>query len=281
MNYNEILKNGESILKKYNIKKPFLDTELILSKAINKKREEILLNINTKLKNKEILKFKNYLFRRQQKEPIAYILGFKHFWKYKFLTNKSVLIPRPDTELIIEEALKYLPNYKSKKILDVGTGSGCIIISLIKERSKCKATAIDISIKAINVAKTNAKLHQLENKINFINIDIDKYKSNNYDLIISNPPYINSIELNRLDDDIKFHEPKLALSGGSDGFRDLKKVIFKSKKLLKINGKLILEIGHKQKNQCVKILNENKFFIKKISKDLSGKDRCIVSTKLQ
>ena len=84
MNYNEILKNGESILKKYNIKKPFLDTELILSKAINKKREEILLNINTKLKNKEILKFKNYLFRRQQKEPIAYILGFKHFWKYKY-----------------------------------------------------------------------------------------------------------------------------------------------------------------------------------------------------
>ena len=280
MNYNEILKNGESILKKYNIKKPFLDTELILSKAINKKREEILLNINTKLKNKEILKFKNYLFRRQQKEPIAYILGFKHFWKYKFLTNKSVLIPRPDTELIIEEALKYLPNYKSKKILDVGTGSGCIIISLIKERSKCKATAIDISIKAINVAKTNAKLHQLENKINFINIDIDKYKSNNYDLIISNPPYINSIELNRLDDDIKSHEPKIALSGGSDGFKCIRKVIIKSKKLLKVNGKLILEIGHKQKNLSKKILGENGFYINRISKDLAGRDRCIVSTKL-
>ena len=280
MNYNEILKNGESILKKCNIKKPFLDTELILSKAINKKREEILLNINTKLKNKEILKFKNYLFRRQQKEPIAYILGFKHFWKYKFLTNKSVLIPRPDTELIIEEALKYLPNYKSKKILDIGTGSGCIIISLIKERSKCKATAIDISIKAINVAKTNAKLHQLENKINFINIDIDKYKSNNYDLIISNPPYINSIELNRLDDDIKSHEPKIALSGGSDGFKCIRKVIIKSKKLLKVNGKLILEIGHKQKNLSKKILGENGFYINRISKDLAGKDRCIVSTKL-
>ena len=163
----------------------------------------------------------------------------------------------------------------------VGTGSGCIVVSLIKERPKCKATAIDISIKAINVAKTNAKLHQLENKINFINIDIDKYKSSNYDLIISNPPYINSIELNRLDDDIKFHEPILALSGGSDGFRDLRKVIIKSKKLLKINGKLILEIGHKQKNQCSKILKENGYFINRISKDLSGKDRCIVSTKLQ
>ena len=109
------------------------------------------------------------------------------------------------------------------------------------------ATAIDISKKAINVAKTNAKLHQLENKINFINIDIDKYKSYNYDLIISNPPYINSIDLNRLDDDIKFHEPKIALSGGSDGFRDIKKVIIKSKKLLKINGKLILKLDINKK----------------------------------
>ena len=102
-----------------------------------------------------------------------------------------------------------------------------------------------------------------------------------YYLIISNPPYINSIEFNRLDDDIKFHEPKLALSGGSDGYRDLKKVIIKSKNLLKRNGKLILEIGHKQKNLCTKILNEYNFYINKISKDLSGKDRCIVSTKLQ
>ena len=281
MNYSQILKKGEDLLKKSKIKNPNLDTELILSKVINKKREEILLNTNNKLKIKDIIKFKNYLLRRHQKEPIAYILGYKYFWKHKFLTNKSVLIPRPDTELIIEEALKYLPIDKSKKILDIGTGSGCIVISLLKERPNCSATALDISLKALNVAKTNAKLHHLENKINFINIDIDKYKSCNYDLIISNPPYINSIELNRLDDDIKFHEPKLALSGGSDGYRDLKKVIIKSKKLLKINGKLILEIGHRQKNQCLKILNENSYYINYISKDLSGRDRCIISTKLQ
>ena len=280
MNYNQILKKGENSLKKNKIQNPYLDVELILSKAVNRKREEILLNTNNKLKNDEIFRFNDYLSRRRQKEPMAYILGYKHFWKYKFLTNKSVLIPRPDTELVVEEALKYLPNYKSKKILDVGTGSGCIVVSLIKERPKCKATAIDISLKALNVAKTNAKLHQIENKIKFINIDIDKYKSYNYDLIISNPPYINNVELNRLDDGIKLHEPKLALSGGSNGFRDLKKVIIKSRKLLKIKGKLILEIGHKQKNQCFKILNENKFYIDKVSKDLSGKDRCIVSTKL-
>ena len=280
MNYNEILKKGENLLKKNKIKNPYLDTELILSKVINRKREEILLNIDNKLKNTDITRFKSYILRRQQKEPMAYILGYKYFWKYKFVTNKYVLIPRPDTELLIEQTLKYLPNDKSKKILDIGTGSGCIVVSVLKERPKCLATAIDISIKSLNVAKTNAKLHQLENKINFINIDIDKYKSSNYDLIISNPPYINSIELNRLDNDIKFHEPKIALSGGSDGFRDIKKVIIKSKQLLKIKGKLILEIGHKQKIQTSKVLNKNGYFINKISKDFSGKYRCIVSTKL-
>ena len=279
MNYNEILKNGENFLRKNNIKNSYLDAELILTKVVNRKREEILLNTHKKLENRDIQKFKNYLLRRKYKEPIAYILGFKYFWKHKFLTNKSVLIPRPDTELIIEESLNYLPYNNSKKILDIGTGSGCIIISLMKERSKCKATGIDISLKALNVAKSNAKLHQLENKINFINIDIDKYNSYNYDLIISNPPYINDIDFKRLDDDIKIHEPKVALSGGCDGFRDIRKVIKKSSKLLKINGKLILEIGHKQKFKSIKILNENGFYINKISRDLSGKDRCIISTK--
>ncbi len=280
MNCIEILNNGKNFLKKNKIKNPILDSELLLSKALNKSREEILLNSNHILKKKEIDTFNNYLLRRKYNEPIAYILGFKYFWKYKFITNNAVLIPRPDTELIVEESLKFLPNNKSKKILDIGTGSGCIIISILKERSKYIATALDLSIRALNVAKSNAKLHQLENKINFINIDIDKYNSSNYDLVISNPPYINNVDLSRLDDDIKFHEPKIALSGGCDGFRDIKKVIIKSKKLLKRSGKLIIEIGSKQKNQSIKILNENNFYINKISKDLSGKDRCIISTKL-
>ena len=127
---------------------------------------------------------------------------------------------------MIEESLKFIKYNKSKKILDIGTGSGCIVISLLKERPKCTATALDISKKAIKVAKTNAKLHHLGNKIEFINIDIDKYTSNKYDLIISNPPYIENVSLNRLDDDVKFYEPKLALSGGFDGFREIKKIIF-------------------------------------------------------
>ena len=115
MNYNQILKKGENFLKKKKFKNPYLDVELILSKVVNRKREEIILNTNNKLKNTDIMKFKNYLVRRNKNEPIAYILGYKHFWKHKFLTNKSVLIPRPDTELVIEEALKYLPIDKKKK----------------------------------------------------------------------------------------------------------------------------------------------------------------------
>ena len=280
MNYNEILNIGEKFLKKNNIHNPILDSELLLCKVLNRKREEILLNSNNILDPKEIITFNSYLLRRKKKEPIAYILGYKYFWKFKFKINKSVLIPRPDTELIVQEVLNCLPYNKSKKILDIGTGSGCIVISIMKERTRCVATALDLSIKAINVAKSNAKLHQLENKINFINIDIDKYNSSNYDLIISNPPYINSVDLNRLDDDIKLHEPKIALYGGSDGFRYIKKVIIKSKKLLKRNGKLILEIGSKQKNETIRILNENNYYINKLSKDLSGNDRCIISTKL-
>ena len=280
MNYKEILEIGSKNLKINKIKNSNLESELILSKVLDKTREQILVNFANFINKKQINKFKEYLYRRKKKEPIAYILGHKHFWKYKFLVNNSVLIPRPDTEVIIEESLKLLKPDKSNKILDIGTGSGCIVISILKERPKCRATALDISKKAIKVAKTNAKLHHLENKIDFINIDIDKYRSNKYDLIISNPPYIKNVSLSRLDDDIKFHEPKLALSGGFDGFSEIKKVVLKSKILLKNNGKLIIEIGDEQKNQTIIILKKNGFYINKVSKDLSSRDRCIVSTKI-
>ena len=280
MNYKEVLEEGSKNLKNKKIKNPNLESELILSKVVNKSREQIILNINSHINQKHINIFKNYLSRRDKKEPMAYILGYKYFWKYKFLVDNSVLIPRPDTEVIIEESLKLIKTNKSKKILDIGTGSGCIVISLLKERPKCRAAALDISNKALKVAKTNAKLHHLENKIEFINIDIDKYRSNKYDLIISNPPYIKNISINRLDDDIRFHEPKLALSGGFDGYREIKKVIKKSKKLLKINGKLLIEIGDKQKSQSLILLKKNGFYIKKVCKDLSGKDRCIIGTKI-
>ena len=280
MNYQKILTDGDKFLKTNNIKSSKIDSELLLSKVLKKNREEILTSLNNKIDEKKFNEFSHYLFRRKKKEPIAYILGFKYFWKYYFYVNKSVLIPRPDTEHIVEETLKYIPVNKSINILDIGTGSGCIIISILNERRKCKATAIDISNKAIKIAKTNAKLHHLENKIKFINMDIDKHNSNKYDLILSNPPYIKNIELSRLEDDIKCFEPKLALRGGLDGYEEIKKVIRKSSELLKERGKLIIEIGKGQKEQTLIFLKKNGFYINKICKDFSGKDRCIVSTKI-
>jgi len=279
MNYQEILFKGNKLLKT-KINNTNLDTELILSKVLNKTREEILTNLKNEIDEEQVDKFNFYLKRRKKKEPIAYILGYKYFWKYKFFVNNSVLIPRPETEHIIEEVLKLIPINKSKNILDIGTGSGCIIISILKERNKCKGSAIDISNKAIKIAKINAKIHQLENKIKYVNIDIDKFNSSKYDLVISNPPYIDDINLARLDDGVRLFEPKLALSGGINGFKEIEKVIIKGKKLLKHNGKLIIEIGHNQKDHSLNYLKKYGFYINKICKDLSGKSRCIISTKI-
>jgi len=251
-----------------------------LSKILNKTREEILTNLNNKINENERDQFNFYVNIRKRKKPMSYILGFKFFWKHKFYINKSVLIPRPESEQLIEQALKYIPVEKKLSILDIGTGSGCLIVSLLKERPKCHATAIDFSKEALKVAKTNANIHHLENKIKFLNINIDKFNSNKYDLIISNPPYINIVDLNRLDDDVRLYEPKPALYGGVTGLESIKKIIKNSNKLLKNNGKLIMEIGEKQKNFSIRILIDNGFYINSICKDFSGKDRFLIATKI-
>jgi len=280
MKYQEILNKGSQILRTKSIKSSNLDCELILSKVLKKTREEILINLNNKINKNQKKEFVFYLNKRRKKNPISYILGFKFFWKYKFYINKSTLIPRPESEHLVENALKYIPIGKSIKILDIGTGSGCLIISLLKERQNCLAIAIDISKEALKMAKYNAKLHHLENKIKFFNIDIDKFNSSKYDLVISNPPYINKVDLNRLEEDIRLYEPRVALYGGITGFDEIKKIIENSYKLLKYNGKLIIEIGNKQKDYTKNILLKSGFYINKVCKDFSGKDRCLVSTKI-
>ena len=279
MNYQELLVDASKQLKTYKFNSAKLDAELILSKILGLSREKILLNLNDKINDKVFENFNYYLKLRKQNRPIAHILGFKDFWKYKFKVDKNVLIPRPETELIIEQALKNLPKLSNKNILDIGTGSGCIIISIIKERENCKATAIDKSLKALKVAKLNAEMHHVLNKIKFLNIDVDKYFANKYDLIVSNPPYIKDSEILSLDKDVKLNEPKLALSGGKSGLNKVFKVIKKSQELLKTNGKLILEIGDKQSREVKKYLIKNNFNQIKIFKDLSGKKRCVVCTK--
>ena len=193
MNYLDALHYGNKILKLSKIKNYNLDTEILLSKVLNLKRERLLINLQNPIDKKNFNRFKKLVLRRGKYEPIAYILRKKEFWKYSFAVNRDVLIPRPETEIIIEEILKLTNKNSSKYILDVGTGSGCLILSILKERPKCLGTAIDISKKAINLAISNAKMHHLENKINFVNIDIDKFGNNKYDFIVSNPAYINVI----------------------------------------------------------------------------------------
>ena len=280
MNYSQIIKFGSHKLKLKNIDTYILDSELLLSHILKSSREQILINLNAKITKNDFKEFKKLLLRREKKEPIAYITKKKEFWKNNFYVNSDVLIPRPETELIVEEVLKNIQIHSSKKLLEVGTGSGCIVISIIKERIKCIATAIDISKKALKIAKFNAKMHHLKNNINFINIDIDKIQGNKYDFVISNPPYINKFNLSRLDKSVRFFEPYVALEAGIDGLREIKKLIKKSNKLLKINGKLIFEIGKHQSAIVKNILRKNGYYINKVIKDISSIPRVIVSTRI-
>ena len=280
MNYLNVLNYGNNFLKLNNIKSHNLDSELLLAKVLNLSREDLLINLEKKIDNINIEGFQKLLNRRKNKEPIAYIFNNKEFWKYNFVVNKYVLIPRPETEIIIDEVLKLTNINSSKQFLDIGTGSGCIILSIIKERPKSYGTALDVSKKALKVAIYNAKMHHLENKIKFINMDVDKYHNNKYDFIVSNPPYIDNAKLKRLDDDVRLFEPHIAFEAGIDGLSEIRKVIFRSKKLLKINGKLILEIGVKQLVNVMKILNRNSFYVNKICNDLRSLPRVIIATKL-
>ena len=280
MNCQEILYKGSKILRLNEIKSYNLDTEILLSSILKLDRAQLLLNLDKIVKNKEKIIFFKLIQRRSKNEPIAYITGYKEFWKSKFKVNKNVLIPRPDTETIIEQVLKELDKNSSKKILDIGTGSGCIIISILNERKKCSGVGIDISKKAVKLAKYNAKIQHIDNRIKFFNSNIDNFYGDKYDLIISNPPYIEQYKINGLEKDIKYHEPKVALDGGIDGFSKIKLIIEKSSTLIKKKGKLFLELGKNQTRETLKILNLNGFFKTKVIKDLANKNRCIISTKI-
>ena len=281
MNYQSILNKYSNILKNNQIKSYKLDCELLLSHALKIHRENLMINLNKNISKDQFHEFKSLLKKRYNKHPIAYIIKNKEFWKSNFYVNDSVLIPRPETELIIEQVLNSHQKNKFNKILDIGTGSGCIIISLLKELKHAKGTGVDISKNAIKVAKINAKMQQLANRIKFEHSDVDKFLSSKYDLIVSNPPYIKKNEIKSLQEDIKNYEPLIALDGGINGFSGIKKVVYNAYRLLKKNGVFILEIAHNQSNEVRSILMSKNFYVIKTSKDLSGKNRCIVSLKIK
>jgi len=280
MNVNDLVNSGVKILKENNIKNPILDAEIILSSIIKKERDYIILNETYQINQLLIKKFYNFINRRKIGEPISYIVKSKYFWNNCFYVNKDVLIPRPDTEHIVEEVLKLVRVDSRKSVLDIGTGSGCILLSILKERKLLTGYGIDISKKSINVCKINAKRLEIKNRAKFYVSDIDKFFLGKYDIVVSNPPYIDTSKIKYLEKDVYKFEPRLALDGGVDGFSEITKVVGKTKDLIKKNGLFILEIGFKQKEKVIKILNKKGFYIKKIIKDYAGIDRCIISYKI-
>jgi len=273
----ELINNGSKKLKNKRIYSHKLDSEILLSKALNKTREELLINLNQEIESKRISDFHRLIERRSSKEPIAYILKEKEFWSKSFLVNSNTLIPRPETELMVEKIVKI---FKTKDIfvLDIGTGTGCILLSILSELKNSKGIGVDISQKAIQIANANSKKHKLTQRAKFYKRSLNDICYNKFDLIVSNPPYIMKKDLKNLDEDIKKFEPKLALDGGNDGLDVIKKVIYKSKSILKIKGMLALEIGNEQFKKVSEILRSSKFKTRYLVKDYRENIRCILST---
>ena len=280
MNIQSAIIEGIDILKGKSINSAQLDSEILLASAIGQDRKYIILNNDQNIKEKNLRYFQKLINKRSFREPIAYLTNKKHFWKYKFFVTKDTLIPRPDTELIVEQILK-LTKFKTKmKILDIGVGSGCILLTVLKERKNFYGVGVDISKKCLNISKINAKNLKVDARAKFYKTDVDKFAQGKYDLIVSNPPYINKLSLKYLEKDVVNFEPKLALDGGLDGLSEIRKVIKKSSELIKKNGKFILEIGFDQKNRVKEILKKEGFYINKTIKDYGNNDRCVISTKI-
>ena len=280
MNINLAINQGSKTLSKMFISNPQLDSELLMAKIINKDRNYILLNSNTYLNRNDLINFYSLIKQRSLGKPIAYLTNKKNFWNSEFFITKDTLIPRPDTELLVENVLRLTKQKNKINILDIGVGSGCILLSILKERNNFYGTGIDISKNCLNICKINAINLKVNSRLKLYKSDVDKFNLGKYDLIVSNPPYIKSSNLKYLDRDVAKFEPRLALDGGLDGLSEIRKVIKKSSELIKKNGKLVLEIGFDQKNKVINLLNKEGFYINSAQKDLANNDRCIVSTKI-
>ena len=280
MNINLAISQGSKILRNKFITNSRLDSEILMAKTINKDRNYILLNPDNLISKKDLNHFYNLIERRSYGNPVAYLTNKKFFWNSEFFVTNDTLIPRPDTEILVENILTLTKQKNKINILEIGVGSGCIILSILKERENFYGTGIDISKKCLNISKINAKNLNLSSRLKLYKSNVDKFNLGKYDLIVSNPPYIKTSKLKYLERDVAEFEPRLALDGGLDGLSEIRKVIKKTSELIKKNGKFILEIGFDQKNKVINLLNEEGFYINSTQKDLAYNDRCIVCTKI-
>ena len=277
---NSLIKQGSKILKKQNIDSHQIDAELLLSKAIRKDRVFLLTNEEYKVSQKETSDYLNFILRRKHHEPLSYIIKRKEFWSLGFNVNHNVLIPRPETETIVEQVVRRFKGKGSLNILDIGTGSGCILLSILKELKNSYGTGIDKSFKALTIAKKNSRKLNLLQRAKFIHCDVDNFNFGTYDVVVSNPPYICSRKIGYLGEDIKGFEPRMALDGGSSGLETITKVIIKAEKLLKTRGSLFMEIGDGQSRMVSSVLIKNGFRLVKRFFDYNKTIRCIMSTKI-
>ena len=276
MNISDLLNSGSKILKNNKVRSHQLDSEVVLSSLMKKSRENLIINSNQKVSKNTIINFEKLIIRRANKEPLAYILKNKEFWSKNFFVNRNTLIPRPETELLCENIIKRFKN-RNLYFLDIGTGSGCIILSILSEIKEAKGVGLDISREAINVAKKNSTKLDLNKRVKFFNKSLENFHGAKFDLIVSNPPYIRSSDIKNLSDDIKKFEPKIALDGGKDGLDVIKKVIYKSRSILKKLGWLALEIGHGQHYKVSQILKKQNFKEVLLVKDYKNNVRCILA----
>ena len=280
MNLDNTVKKASQILKNHDIHSHELDAQIILSDIMGIKREFLITNNERNISKKVLEKYDIAIQRRIKKEPIAYIIGKKEFWSQNFKVNYSTLIPRPESELLVYKLINCFKN-KRINILDIGTGSGCILLSLLKELHLSRGTGIDISSEAVRTAQLNSKKLNLFYRSKFKVVGIDDFNIERYDLIVSNPPYIALKDMKNLSKDILNYEPLIALKGGLDGLDLIKKVIYKSKHLLKTNGLLGIEVGTNQYFKVLNILKKNGFRELYKEYDYKHNVRCIISTKMR
>lgn len=277
LNVIESLKLSTEYLEKKGIESARLNAELLLSEILNCKRLDLYLKFDQPLKENEVDRYREWISRRGKFEPLQYIIGKVEFYGLQFKVTRDVLIPRSETEILVEEVINFYKGKSGLKILDIGTGSGNIPIALVKNLANAEITTVDISAKALEIAKENALLNGVESEVKFILSDVNhlKIETGLFDIVISNPPYISAEEYPTLQKEIIDYEPSIALTDANDGFDFYRAIAEKSKSFLKKGGKLFLEIGKGQFEDVEKILSKNDFHNIEIIKDYQQIERVI------